>query len=92
MVSGSCILKLIGQKFISLLYCHFLLIPFVFTLAENMVTFTWLTLAKMHSAVKSDNIIERERSIKAAEKDLSAAVVTSICSTGAAVLCSVKCD
>ena len=67
------------------------MIPFVFTSAENMVAFTWLRLA-----VKSDNIIERERkrerSIKAAEKDLSAAVVTSICSTGAAVLCSVKCD
>ena len=77
MASGSCILKLIGQKFISLLCCHFLLIPFVFTSAENMVAFTWLRLA-----VKSDNIIERERererSIKAAEKDLSAAVVTSI--------------
>ena len=45
----------------------------------------------MRSAMRSDNniVIERE-SIKAAEKDLSATVVTSIHSTGATVVNSVK--
>ena len=55
--------------------------------------FTWLTCAKMRSAVRSDNniVVERE-SIKAVEKDLCATVVTSIHSTGATVVNSVKCD
>ena len=47
----------------------------------------------MQSAVRSDNniVIENEReSTKAVEKDLSATIVTSIHSTGATVVNSVK--
>ena len=45
-------------------------------------------------AMKSDanNIVERERSIKAAEKVLGSAIVDSKRSTGATVVGSVKCN
>ena len=54
----------------------------------------WLTRAKKRSAAKSDeNItVEGERSIKAAEKDPSAAVVAGVRSTGATVVLQRKCD
>ena len=66
---------------------------FCFHFGRKHVAFTWLTCAKMRSAVRSDNniVVERE-SIKAVEKDLCATVVTSIHSTGATVVNSVKCD
>ena len=82
-ISGSCISKLIGQKFISM--------P-LFSLWLKTCCFTCFTHVKKRSAAKTDkNIItEGERSIKAAEKDSSATVVASICSTGATVVGSVN--
>ena len=52
----------------------------------------WLTRAKKRSTAKSDeNItVEGERSIKAAEKGPSAAVVAGVRSTGATVVGSVN--
>ena len=48
--------------------------------------------AKKHLAAKSDEniVVEGERSIKAAKKDPSATLVTSICSTGATVVGSIN--
>ena len=70
-ISGSCISKLIGRKFTSVLSCHFLSTPW-FSLGWKHVAFTWLTRAKKRSAAKSDeNIVGGEKSIKAAEKILA---------------------
>ena len=66
--------------------CHFWQLYF-------KADFTWLTHAKKRLAAKSDeNIVqgEKERSIKAAEKDPSTTVVISIRLTGATVVGSVN--
>ena len=92
-VSGSCISKLIGWKFSSflILSCHFLSKP-LFSFRMKNVSFTWLSCVKKRLAAKSDEniIVEGERSIKAAEKDPSATIVASICSTGATVAGSIN--
>ena len=85
--SGSCILKLIGQKFI-----FFLCLCFHFSWKH--VVFTWLTHAKKRSAAVWWKWYhwgrERERSIKAAEKYRSATIVASMHSTGATVVDSIN--
>ena len=55
------------------------------------VAFTWLTCVKCSAAKSDENIfVKGERSIKAAQKDPSATVVTSIHSTDATVVGSVN--
>ena len=89
--SSSCILKLTGKKKSLPFYAVISFRCLCFHFSWKHVAFTRLTCAKVRSAVRSDNniVIERE-SIKAVEKDLSATVVTSIHSTGATVVNSVK--
>ena len=78
--SGSCISELIGEKFTSFLHL-------CFHLSWKHVDFNWLTHTKKLSAAKSDkNIIQEERSIKAAEKDPSVTIVASACLTGPTVV------
>ena len=94
-VSGSCISKLIGWKFSSflILSCHFLSKPlFSFWMKNVSFSFTWLSCVKKCSAAKSDEniIVEGEKNIKAAEKDPSATIVASVCSTGATVAGSIN--
>ena len=82
-ISGSCILKLTGQKFTSFLWCYFLSMPsFLLWLKTCQTSTPQKSLTKILSL--------RERSIKAAEKDRSTTVVASICLTGATVVGSVN--
>ena len=86
-ISGSCISKLIGLKFASFISCHFLskpLLSLLLGLQLHMQRSAWQqNLMKM--------LLLREREvIKAAEKDPSTTIVTSVHSTGAAVVGSIN--
>ena len=90
-ISGSCISKLTGQKLTSFLHCYFFL-----SLCFHFSWLSHLLLPGLHvqrstrqrSLIK--NIVEGERSIKAAQKDPSATIVASICLTNATVVGSIN--
>ena len=86
-ISGSCISKLIGLKFASFISCHFLSKP-------PLSLLLGLQLHVQRSASQQNLmkiLLLREREvIKAAEKDLSTTIVTSVHSTGATVVGSVN--
>ena len=64
-ISGSCISKLIGQKFTFFLRCHFLstLPAFVFTSAENILLLPGLHMQRSAWQQSLIKILLREREV-----------------------------